>query len=76
MKLRPAVIAVPLILTSEPAIILFSNLMTLTPGTLSLDISTDRRMLYLHTVYLDDPETFKQELIEGYQRRLKELFER
>jgi hypothetical protein len=33
-------------------------------------------MLYLHTVYLDDPETFKQELIEGYQRRLKELFER
>ena len=75
MKLRPAVIAVPLILKSEPAIILLANLMTLTPGTLSLDISTDRRMLYLHTVYLDNPETFKQELIEGYERRLKELFE-
>ena len=75
MKLRPAVIAVPLILKSEPAIILLANLMTLTPGTLSLDISTDRRMLYLHTVYLEDAEAFKQELIEGYEHRIKELFE-
>lgn len=75
MKLRPAVVAVPLILTSEPAIILLANLMTLTPGTLTLDISTDRRMLYIHTVFLDDPEQFKQQLIEGYEQRLKELFE-
>lgn len=75
MRLRPAVIAVPLILKSEAAIILLANLMTLTPGTLSLDISTDRRMLFIHTVYLDDPEQFKQQLLDGYERRLKELFE-
>jgi len=75
MKLRPAVIAVPLILKSEPAIILLANLMTLTPGTLTLDISNDRRMLYIHTVYLDDPEAFKQQLLDGYEKRLKELFE-
>lgn len=75
MKLRPAVVAVPLILKSETAIILLANMMTLTPGTLTLDISTDRRMLYIHTVYLKDLNTFKLELIEGYERRLKELFE-
>lgn len=75
MRLRPAVVAVPLILKSESAIILLANMMTLTPGTLSLDISTDRQMLFIHTVYLDDPEQFKQELLEGYERRLKELFE-
>lgn len=75
MKLRPAVIAVPLSLNSEAAIILLANMITLTPGTLSLDISTDRRMLYLHTVYLDDPEQFKLKLMDGYERRLKELFE-
>lgn len=75
MKLRPAVIAVPLTLTSEPAIILFTNLVTLTPGTLTLDISTDRRVIYIHTVHLDDPQAFKQELLDGYERRLKELFE-
>lgn len=75
MKLRPAVVAVPLILQSEAAIILLANLMTLTPGTLSLDISTDRRMLFVHTVYLDEPEQFKQQLLAGYERLLKELFE-
>jgi multicomponent Na+:H+ antiporter subunit E len=75
MRLRPAVVAVPLILKSETAIILLANLMTLTPGTLSLDISTDRQMLFIHTVYLEDPEQFRQELLEGYERRLKELFE-
>jgi multicomponent Na+:H+ antiporter subunit E len=74
MNLRPAVVAIPLNLTSDPAIILLTNLITLTPGTLSLDISTDRRMLYVHTVYLDDPERFKKEIIEGYHRRLQELF--
>jgi len=75
MKLRPAVVAVPLILKSESAIVLFANLLTLTPGTLSLDISTDRNTLYMHTVYLDDPEEIKHQLLTGYERRLKELFE-
>jgi multicomponent Na+:H+ antiporter subunit E len=75
MRLQPAVVAVPLILKSEAAVILLANLLTLTPGTLSLDISTDRRTLFIHTVYLDDPEQFKQQLIDGYERRLKELFE-
>lgn len=75
MRLRPAVVAVPLILKSESAIILLANMMTLTPGTLSLDISTDRQILFIHTVYLDDPEQFRKELLEGYERRLKELFE-
>ncbi len=75
MKLRPAVMAVPLILKSESAIVIFSNLLTLTPGTLSLDISTDQRTLFVHTVYLENPEQFKQQLITGYERRLKELFE-
>lgn len=75
MRLRPAVVAVPLILKSESAIILLANMMTLTPGTLSLDISTDRQILFIHTVYLNDPEQFRQELLEGYERRLKELFE-
>ena len=75
MKLRPAVIAVPLILQSDTAIILLTNMITLTPGTLSLDISTDRRMIYLHVVYLEDPAQFRQQLIEGYEKRLKELLE-
>lgn len=75
MKLRPGVVAVPLILKSEAAIIVLANMLTLTPGTLTLDISTDRRTLFIHTVYLDDPEQFRQQLLSGYEQRLQELFE-
>ena len=75
MNLRPAVVAVPLILDHDGAIVLLANMMTLTPGTLSLDISTDRKMLYIHTVWLDDVVRFRKQVVEGYERRLKELFE-
>lgn len=75
MKLRPAVVAVPLILRSEAAIILLTNMITLTPGTLSLDISSNRDTIYIHTVYLDDAEQFRQQVIRGYEERLKELIE-
>ena len=75
MKLAPAVVAVPLILKTEAAIVLLANLMTLTPGTLSLDVSTDRQVLYVHTVFLTDTEQFRQQVIDGYEQRLKRLFE-
>lgn len=75
MKLRPAVVAVPLVLKSKSAIVLLINLITLTPGTLSLDITTDQSVMFVHTVYLEDPEQFKQELLTGYEKRLQELFE-
>lgn len=75
MRLRPAVVAVPVILTSESAVILLANILTLTPGTLTLDVSSDRKMLFVHTVYLTDAERFRKEVLEGYQKRLKELFE-
>ncbi|MCX7607691.1 MAG: Na+/H+ antiporter subunit E [Anaerolineales bacterium] len=75
MKLRPAVVAVPLILKSEAATILLANMITLTPGTLSLDVSTDHQILFVHTVWLDDVEAFRRQVVDGYERRLKELFE-
>lgn len=75
MRLRPAVVAVPVILKSESAVILLANMLTLTPGTLTLDVSSDRKMLFVHTVYLADAEQFRKEVLEGYQKRLKELFE-
>ena len=75
MRLRPAVVAVPLILKSEAAMILLANMLTLTPGTLSLDVSTDRQMLYVHTVWLEDAEEFRRQVVEGYETRIKELLE-
>jgi multicomponent Na+:H+ antiporter subunit E len=70
MELSPAVVAIDLDVKSDAEIVLLANLITISPGTLSLDISTDRRTLYVHTVTLDDPEKFRQKIKNGIERQV------
>ncbi|MBR9857808.1 MAG: Na+/H+ antiporter subunit E [Oceanisphaera sp.] len=51
--MRPGVIAIPLDLKDDAGISLFANLITVTPGSLALDVSSDRKVLYVHMMYLD-----------------------
>ena len=74
-SLSPGIVAVPLDLTSDAGITVLANLITLTPGTLSLDVSPDRRTLYVHALDVGDPDTFRREVKEGFERRVKEVFE-
>lgn len=76
MALKPAVVSVPLSLQSNQGITLLANLITLTPGTLSLDVSHDRKFLYVHTLYLEGgtPEGFKQNIKEGFEQRVMAIF--
>ncbi|MBW6472666.1 MAG: Na+/H+ antiporter subunit E [Anaerolineaceae bacterium] len=74
-QLRPAVVAVPLDLKSEVGIVLLANLITLTPGTLSLDISSNKHTLYVHIFDLDDPEKFVKKIKNNYERRVREILE-
>lgn len=70
--MRPAVIAFPLDAKTDGEITFFANLLSLTPGTLSLDVSSDRRVLYIHIMYLDDlQDTQKQ--IKYFESRVLEL---
>lgn len=71
----PGIVAIPIDLESDAAITLFSSMITLTPGTLSLDVSTDRKVLYVHTIYVYDVGQFRKELKEGLERRIKEVLE-
>ncbi|NPV87695.1 MAG: Na+/H+ antiporter subunit E [Anaerolineae bacterium] len=75
MQLRPGVVAVPLDLKTRAGIVFLANMITLTPGTLSLDISVDRKMLYVHTVWLEDAEKFRSAIKQEYERRVKEIVE-
>jgi multicomponent Na+:H+ antiporter subunit E len=75
LRLRPAVVAIPLDVRSDPAITLLANLLTLTPGTLYLDISADRRVMYVHTTHVDDLDRFRQRIKNGFERRVRELLE-
>lgn len=70
--MRPAVIAVPLEAKTEGEIALVANLISLTPGTLSLDVSSDRRVLYIHVMYLDDLEQVRAQ-IRDFEARVLAL---
>ncbi len=73
-RARPAIVAVPLDIRDEVAITTLANLITLTPGTLSLDVSTDRRVLYVHAMFVTDVEAFRLEIKEGLERRVQDVF--
>jgi len=69
--MRPGVVAVPLEegLTHEEIATLASAI-SLTPGTLSLDVSDDRRTLYIHAMYIDDADALRRQILDGYLRRV------
>jgi multicomponent Na+:H+ antiporter subunit E len=73
LYMRPGVVAVPLDAKTDQEITLLANLITLTPGTLSLDVSDDRRVLYVHAMFVDDAESVRQNIKNGFERRLLEL---
>lgn len=70
---RPAIVAVPLEEMTDEEITMLANVVTLTPGTLSLDVSEDRRTLYVHGMFVDDPDEFRREIKDGFERRIREL---
>ena len=72
-SMRPAIIAVPLDARTDIEITLLSNLIALTPGSLGLDVSDDRTVMYVHGMFVDDPEAFRRSIKDGLERRLLEL---
>ena len=72
--LRPGVVGIPLDARTDIEITLLANMITLTPGSFSLDVSADRSVLYLHVMYLDeDVEAFRHRIKDGFERRILEV---
>ena len=65
---NPAIIEMPLDVKSDTGILLVTNLISLTPGTLSIDVSDDRKTLTLHVMFADDPDEVCRELKQGMER--------
>jgi multicomponent Na+:H+ antiporter subunit E len=73
LHMRPGVVAIPLEARTDVEITLLANLLALTPGTLSLDVSDDRRTLYIHAMFIGDPEHLRRSVKDGFERRLLEV---
>lgn len=70
--MKPGVVGVALDAKTDIEITLLANFVSLTPGTLSLDVSSDRRMLYVHAMYIYDIDDFRHRIKE-LERRLLEV---
>ncbi len=73
--IQPAVVAIPLDVTSDGEILLLSMLINITPGSVTIDLSDDRRTLYVHLMHIASAEASRREIKEGFERRVKLLFE-
>jgi multicomponent Na+:H+ antiporter subunit E len=69
----PAIIALPLDARTDFEILLVANLISMTPGTLSMDVSTDRKTLFIHAMFVDDMEGLKKNLKENFEARVLKL---
>ncbi|TCU27660.1 multicomponent Na+:H+ antiporter subunit E [Rhizobium azibense] len=74
MDIRPGIFAFPLTVDRDLEITLLANLITLTPGTLSVDVSQDHRTLYVHALDCSDPEATKRAIASGFERKIMEAF--
>ena len=73
-KLKPHWIVVPLDLKQPEAITLLAGTITLTPGTVSADLSDEGHSLLVHVLHTDDPDGVRDEIKTRYERRLMEIF--
>jgi multicomponent K+:H+ antiporter subunit E len=73
-KLSPGFVAIPLDITGEFPITLLASTISLTPGTVSADVSEDRRWLYVHALHLTDEQALITAIKQNYEAPLKEIF--
>lgn len=73
--MRPGVIGVPLGARTDAEITLLANLITLTPGSVVIDVSDDRSTLFVHVMYLegDDPDRARRDIKDTLERRVLEV---
>lgn len=65
---RPGMVALPLKVREDAQIALLANLITLTPGTLSVEVAPARDYLYVHTLDIENPEEVKAGIKEAFEK--------
>jgi multicomponent Na+:H+ antiporter subunit E len=71
-RYQPGFIAFPLSTDRPVEIAILANMITLTPGTLSVDVSDDKSTLFIHCIDVPDTEALKRDIAEGFERKIME----
>lgn len=73
MPIRPAIFAMPTVLTQDWEITLLSSLITLTPGTIVIAISDDNKTLYIHTIDFDNADDAIDSIKNTFEKAILEV---
>ncbi|ETX10541.1 cation:proton antiporter [Marinomonas ushuaiensis DSM 15871] len=73
-KLNPGFVAVPINIDSDLGITLLASTVSLTPGTVSAEVSKDKSWLYVHALHLDNEEELILSIKQRYEMPIKEIF--
>ena len=74
-RLKPRIVRVPIEKASPAELVVLSNLITLTPGTLTVEVDEDLTSLYVHVMNAGDVEKVRKQIQTGFARRIKKVFE-
>jgi multicomponent Na+:H+ antiporter subunit E len=72
-RMRPGVIQLPLSITTDGEILLLAAMINITPGSVALDVSADRKTMYVHVMHITSVEDAKHEIKHGFERRILAL---
>ncbi|MDK2892364.1 Na+/H+ antiporter subunit E [Methanohalophilus sp.] len=75
IDIHPGIIAVPVRTTKDLSITAIANTITLTPGTLTIDVSNDRSALYIHSIDVSDPKELRDSIRDDLEEYVLEAFE-
>ncbi|MGV0910814.1 Na+/H+ antiporter subunit E [Martelella sp. FOR1707] len=74
MNVKPGIFRYELSLEKDFEIVLLANMITLTPGTLSVDVSDDNKYLFIHAIDCADPDAIRKSIAEGFETKIREAF--
>ena len=72
-RMKPGVIRLPLSVTSDGEILLLSAMINITPGSVALGVSPDRRIMYVHVMHITTLEDAKRDIKNGFERKVLDL---
>ncbi|QTM99901.1 MULTISPECIES: Na+/H+ antiporter subunit E [Sediminibacillus] len=73
LDITPGIFALPTELKSDWEITLLANLISLTPGTLSIAVSDDNSLIYIHAMHIDDTQESIQEIKDSFEKAIMEV---
>lgn len=74
LPVSPGLVAVPLDVTSNEAITIFAGMITMAPGSISVELADDRSHLYVHALEAGDPHKAAAFFKNVFERHIMEVF--